>query len=204
MASSYTHGRSRLDRKERMKLKGISWKETRARLRADYSRLCDLVRDSEGHRPPLMFCHPSLICVVLHRISSYFERAGHRLLARLLWHLNLLLTGADISELADLEGGLVILSPPGTAIMGRAGRNLTVMPCAGLGGEIGRYEDVGAGPGVPLLGDDVVLEPHCGVLGPVKVGSRVRVPAGLGVTNDVPDDACLEAPRMRLLPRRDL
>jgi acetyltransferase-like isoleucine patch superfamily enzyme len=88
--------------------------------------------------------------------------------------------------------------------MGHAGRNLTVMPCAGLGGEIGRRHDAGAGPGVPFLGDDVVLEPHCGVLGPVRVGNRVRVPAGIGLTRDVPDDAILEGARVRLLPRRDL
>ncbi len=186
-----------------MRLARRSWRETRALLRADYARLCEMLSDGDGRKPPLMFCHPSFLCVLLHRVSNHFQRAGHRFIARFFWHLNLLLTGADISELADLDGGLVILSPPGTAIMGRAGRNLTVMPCAGLGGETGRREDVGGGPGVPFLGDDVVLEPHCGVLGPVRVGNRVRVPAGIGLTQDVPDDACLEGPRTRLLPRRN-
>lgn len=187
-----------------MNLRRYRWKETRALLHADYARLCEVLQNRDGSNPPMMFCHPSFVCVFLHRVSNHFQRAGHRYVARIFWHLNVLLTGADISELSDLGGGLVILGPPGTAIMGHAGRNLTVMQCAGLGGEIGRRNDAGSGPGVPFLGDDVVLEPHCGVLGPVKVGSRVRVPASMGVNRDVPDDAILEGARVRILPRRDL
>jgi serine O-acetyltransferase len=120
------------------------------------------------------------------------------------WHFNTLLTGADISEPADLGEGLVIVSPPGTTIMGTAGRNLTVMPCAGMGGEVGRRKNVGAGPGLPLLGDDVILEPHTAVLGPVRIGHFVRVPAGIVLTTDVPDGSEIERPRLRLRRRRDV
>src|SRR5438105_5363064 len=107
--------------------------------------------------------HPSFLCVLFYRLSNHFFRAGNKRIARVFWHLNMLITGADISPPVDLGGGLVIMTPAGTAIMGNAGRNLTVMACAGLGGEIGRHEDIGAGPGLPVLGDDVILEPHCGV-----------------------------------------
>lgn len=148
--------------------------------------------------------HPSFVCVFLYRISNHLYRAGHRLLARLVWHLNTLLTGADISEPANLREGLVILSPPGVAVMGTAGRNLTIVACAGLGGEIGRLEDVGAGPGLPVVGDDVTLEPHTGILGPVRIGSRVRVKAGFTAVVDVPDDAVVEGARPRLIRRQDL
>jgi serine acetyltransferase len=48
----------------------------------------------------------------------------------------------------------------------------------------------------------VILEPHCGVLGPVKVGNRVRVGAAVIVSRDVPDDAFVEGPRPRLLAQR--
>ena len=187
-----------------MALDRLTWKQTFSRLRADRRRLAELLTDLQGHRPAALTFHPSYICVFLYRIANHFFRAGHRFVARFFWHLNTLLTGADISAPADLGEGLVIVSPPGTAIMGSAGRNLTVMPCAGLGGEVGRREDIGAGPGLPLLGDDVILEPHCGVLGPVKVGHRVRVPAGIGLTQDVPDDMLVEGPAPRFLRRRDL
>jgi serine acetyltransferase len=77
------------------------------------------------------------------------------------------------------------------------------MPCAGLGGEVGRYADIGAGPGVPWLGDDVTLGPHAGVLGPVRIGDRVCIPAGLALTQDVEDDAMIEAPRIRILRQKE-
>jgi serine O-acetyltransferase len=141
---------------------------------------------------------------VLHRLSHHLYRAGHRYAARFLWHLNVLLTGADISEPAEIGEGLVVVSPAGTAIMCKAGRNLTVMPGAGVGGEIGRREDVGAGPGLPLLGDDVTLEPHSGVLGPIRIGDRVRVPAGVVLTQDVPTGAEIRGAAPRFVRRLDL
>jgi serine acetyltransferase len=115
-----------------------------------------------------------------------------------------LITGADISEPANLGAGLVIISPPGVAIMGRSGVNLTVMPCSGMGAEIGRYEDIGAGPGCCVVGDDVLLEPHSGVLGPVRVGNRVTIGSGVSVAKDVPDDYKVEGPKPRFLARKDL
>jgi serine O-acetyltransferase len=166
--------------------------------------LLSLLSNHTEHPPRRAWFHPSFICVLLYRISNYFYRSNHRWSARIIWHINLLLTGADISEPADLGEGLLIMNPAGTAIMGTAGRNLTVMPCAGLGAEVGRLKDIGAGPGYCKLGDDVVLEPHSGVLGPVKVGNRVRVGAGIALTRDVPDDTIVEGPRPRFISRKDL
>jgi serine O-acetyltransferase len=182
----------------------ISWRQTRARLQADRTRLAAALKAQQGASPGELLFHPAFVCVLLHRLSHYSFAAGHRYVARFLWHLNVLVTGADISEPCDLGEGLVILSPPGVAIMGKAGRNLTMMPCAGLGGELGRREDVGAGPGLPALGDDVVLGPHCGVLGPVTIGHRVRLAPGVVVTEDVPDDTVVTGSQPRFLRRGDL
>jgi serine O-acetyltransferase len=176
----------------------LTWGEVRSRLSADRRRL----RQTVGENTPLLSLHPSYLCVALYRTSNYLWRRNHALAARLVWQTNFFLTGADISPAADLGEGLLILSPAGVSIMGRAGRNLTVMPCAGLGGEMGSLQDIGAGPGLPLLEDDIVLEPHCGVLGPVHVGSRVRVGAGVGLTKDVPDDSVIEGPAPRFPVRR--
>lgn len=150
-----------------------------------------------------MALHPSFLCVLLYRISNYFYRAGHRWIARFFWHLNTLLTGADISPPSDLGEGLIIVSPAGVAITANSGRNLTVMPLAGIGSELGRRLDIGAGPGIPVLGDDVILEPHAGVLGPIRIGDRVRVSAGALVLRDVPEDTVVEGPRARFLTRSD-
>jgi serine O-acetyltransferase len=175
------------------------WRTTKSRFLVDKRRLTEvLAYERPGWSISL---HPSLICVFLYRVSHYFHGRGRTLVARLVSHLNEVLTGADISPAAELGEGLVILTPPGTAIFGKAGRNLTLMPCSGLGGEIGRHEDVGAGPGLPVVGDDVILEPHCGVLGPARVGSRVRIRAGVMVTRDVPDDFVAEGPLPRFMGR---
>lgn len=147
-------------------------------MRQDRDRLLAL-------RPAARFLYPPYLCVFLYRISHYLQRRGNIRLARLIWHANQVLTGADIVPSARFGGGLVISHPVGISLVGVAGKNLTVMAQAGLGGEIGRLQDVGAGPGLPLLGDDVHLAPSSGVLGPVKIGSRVRLAPGCIVTRDV-------------------
>lgn len=174
-----------------MALDRLSWRETRARMAADHGRLLQLLAQSlpPGQAAPRSaWLHPSHVCVWLYRLANHLFRAGHGWSARLVWHLKVVLTGADISYLADLGPGLVLLHPAGVSIMGQAGRNLTVMACCGLGGEVNRHADVAGWPGVPQLGDDVVIEPHSGVLGPVRVGHRVRICAGVVVTGDVADD----------------
>lgn len=176
----------------------MNWADVQNRLQADRRRLLEAFGDNAG---PLAF-HPSFVCVWLYRVANYQWRRGRPVLARCFWQLNFLLTGADISPATEIGEGLLILSPAGVALMGTAGRNLTVMPCSGFGGEMGRPEDIGAGPGLPLLEDDVVLEPHCGILGPVRVGSRVRVGAGAILTKDVPDDTVVEGPPPRFVGRR--
>jgi serine O-acetyltransferase len=182
----------------------LTWRETRSRIRADRQRLLSLWA-ARGHvSQGGAWSHPSFICVALYRLSNHLVHRGHHLLARLAWQVNVWLTGADISQYSEIGAGFVVLSPAGTAVMGRAGRNFTLMPCAGIGGEVGREEDIGAGPGLPILGDDVVMEPHTGVLGPVRVGNRVRIAAGSVVTRNVPDDGVVTLPSPRFLHRSEV
>lgn len=178
----------------------MTWSETRRRLRVDRQRLRAHLVEQRGSAT-MLFLHPSWICVVLHRLSHLAFRRGHRFVARFLWHLNMMATGADIAEPCELGEGLLIVSPPGTSIMGFAGKNLTVMPLAGMGSELGRREDVGAGPGLPVLGDDVILEPISGVLGPIRLGDRVRIAAITVVTRDVPPDTVVTGPAPKFVAR---
>ncbi len=171
------------------------------RLQADRARLREALGLASGRGSIGLRLHPSYVCVFLYRLSHKFDAGGHRHLARLSWLINVVLTGSDLSPGSDLGGGLLILSPPGVALAGKAGRNLTAMSLVGLGGELGRREDVGAGPGLPVLGDDVILEPRAGILGPVRIGDRVRASAGVIVTVDVPDDMVVDGPRVRFFPR---
>jgi serine O-acetyltransferase len=187
-----------------MSLEALTWNETRARIRADRARLRAVIGAQTGESNPSLTLHPASLCVTLYRISNHFFRSGHRQLARLFWQLNVMLTGADISPRSDLGKGLVILGPAGVALSADAGRNLTIMPLAGIGSEIDRDSDIGAGPGLPVLGDDVILEPLAGILGPVRIGHRVRITGSTFVADDVANDSRVEGPRPRFLRRTDL
>ena len=166
--------------------------------------MASLLRAEPGRGHGSITFHPSYTCVFLYRLSFHFYQRGHRLWGRFFWHLNMILTGADISPVSDLGPGLVIVNPVGVTLDGHAGKNLTVMPLSGLGSELGRLEDTGAGPALPRLGDDVYLAPHSGVLGPVRIGDRVRLAAGVIVTSELPDDAVVEPFATRFLVRNDL
>jgi len=180
-------------------LERLTWLETKMLIRSDYQRL----RVERLRRVPFAtgktWLSLSFLCVLLFRLSSHNWRAGRTWLSRMLWHLNILLTGTDISPPADIGEGLVILHPTGTAIMGSIGKNFTVVACSGVGGELGRNEKVANWPGVPLIGDNVTLEPLSGILGPVRVGNRVRLCPGAIVTRDIPDDSAVKSPRSRIM-----
>ncbi|MCB2001535.1 MAG: hypothetical protein KDH91_14760, partial [Rhodoferax sp.] len=171
----------------------------RQRLRCDAARLRQLSEPAPGR--VALVLHASFQCVLLHRLSHHCQRNGWPRLARLCWRMNLIITGADITPASDLGPGLFIQNPMGIAIAGRAGANLTVMAGSGLSRDLQRCDDVGAGPGFPVLGDDVWIEPLAGVIGPVRVGSRVRIGAGVPVTQDVPDDRDIQCPPPRVVMR---
>lgn len=177
----------------------LPWAETTRRMAADTKRLAEHLTARGEPRPVLMALHPAALATRLYRLSHHLWRSGHGRLARLLWHLNLLLTGTDVHPHSDLDGGLLIPHPAGASLSGHAGRDLTLGALAGVGGELGRDEDVGAGPGHPVLGDGVTLGAHAGVLGPVRIGDRVVIGPGCVVTRDVPDGAVVQPADVRVV-----
>lgn len=174
----------------------ISFAETRRRIAED-ERVLRHCYESRNLRYGSLFWNPSRVCVVLYRLSRYCYCRRWFLLSRLLWQLNMLLTGADIAALSDLGEGLLIVHPVAVVISGSAGKRLVVEGFGGMGGGLS-MENVGAGPGLPTLGDDVELAHGAMVLGPVKVGSRVRIGPGCTVTRDLPDDTETLEPPIRI------
>lgn len=160
----------------------LSWRETRARLRRDRQRLLDLLERKFGYRPRFLAFDPSWLAVLLYRLSHHCWRRGNLKCGRLLMQLNIFLTGADIHPACELGEGLLIPSPCGVSIAGRAGADLTLMPLSGMGDSMDKG-DIGAGRGLPMFADQVVLEPFTGVQGPISVGSNVRVEAGAKLVN---------------------
>ncbi len=177
----------------------LTYGETRRRMAEDRRVLAQCLQD-RGAELGWPWGSPSYVCVALYRLARYCFVRGWTLRARCLWQINLFLTGADISPLSDLGEGLLVVHPVAVTIVGRAGRGLIVEGFGGMGGGMA-MDDIGAGPGLPVLGQDVELARGAMVLGPVAVGDRVRVGPGCTVTRDIPDDTEVEEQPLRL--RRD-
>lgn len=178
----------------------ISRSETRLRLVRDKERIRSILEEIPGTSSSWLFAHPCYQAIWFHRWSHYFFVKGNRLLARFLWHLNILLTGADINPLADLGPGMVILNPVGVILHGMCGENFTVYGRGGMGGGLDR-KDIGAGPGLPIVGNNVVMEYGAYVLGPIRIGDNAVIKAGAAIHRDVPADTIRNSPASRIIPQ---
>ena len=69
---------------------------------------------------------------------------------------------------------------------------IQVVPGAVVGADCAIHQvcTIGAGssPGVPVIGDHVMMGSHICVLGPVRVGDRVSIGSGAVVVTDIPSD----------------
>lgn len=173
----------------------ITRAELKALLAADRERLQRWRASGDGPVPDRAW-----LAVRLYRLACYHHGNGRRSLARLFWQANLVLTGADITPITLIGPGLVIPRPQGVTLFGVAGRNLTIMGMAVIGGGTSR-QDIGAGPGRPLLGNDVTFDMGAMVLGPVRIGNRVHIGAGCTVMQDLADDDRVMAPAPIRQPR---
>lgn len=165
----------------------LSWRQTRELFAADHARLRRALAAQLGAEPALTWLHPGAACVFLFRVAHHLWRRGHRKSARLVSQLGTLATGGDFHPASAFGPGLLVPHPTGVALMGGAGRNLAVMSRSGTG-MLPKSRDVGAGMGLPFLGDDCTIGPCCGIEGPQRVGSRVRLLTGVALMQDVPDD----------------
>lgn len=172
--------------------------DVRLRLERDRERLHAHHARFGLPRPRHLWLNPSYQCVVLHRWSAYHFQRGNRLLSRLLWNVNLLLTGADLGAISEIGPGVVILHPVSTQVFGRLGEDCTLWGHGGIGG--GRSaEDIGAGPGLPIVGDRVSFGARAMALGPVTIGDDVSLGPGAIITRDIPAGSQVEIVQQRTL-----
>lgn len=71
--------------------------------------------------------------------------------------------------------------------------SLSIHPDAVIGDRCGVMHNVtigtNMGPGAPVIGDDVFIGVNSTVLGPIRIGDRVRIGANTSVTTNVPSDS---------------
>jgi serine O-acetyltransferase len=179
-------------------LQPVTWAETRRRLRADRARLREMFRARSLDIPRLLLFHPSYQAIWLHRLSHFFFARDRRLLGRFFWHVNLLLTGVDVSPSSRIGAGVVLLHPICTQIFGVVGENCTFWGGGGIGG--GRSsEDIGAGPGLPIVEDGVLFCTKAVVLGPVRIGAGSELGPGTLIYRDLPPGSRVEPSKPRVV-----
>lgn len=169
----------------------ITWKETLKRLDEDSKRLRDLYDKDHLPRRGRMIFHNSFQCCLLFRLAHYFYQKKWRLFARTFWYLNLFLTGANINPGADVGGGVFMNIPLGVTLYGKIGRNCTFIGVSAVM-KSRSYQDIGAGPGMPLVGDNVTLGYGTTILGPVRIGNNSTLGSHCCIKTDLPENSIIE------------
>jgi serine acetyltransferase len=154
-----------------------------------------IVRDCQAYavyfnKPPTIagcagsFLHPGFISLALYRISRLLFNWRLRPAARLVYLLNLMITGSEISPTTVIGENCIILHTAATVLSGRIGHNVILTGMVGLGGDSTR-KDIGAGPGLPVVEDGAILGARSTVLGPHRLGRGCFVCAVSFVITDV-------------------
>jgi serine O-acetyltransferase len=168
----------------------ISIAETLRLIRSDHAAVVAFFKPERGRLSTLVnfMLHPGFICITLHRIAFYFHARGMKLVARLIYLTNVALTSADLSPTLEVGERFILLHPTGTILAGKIGKNVLMTAANGMGGD-GTYGDIGAGEGLPVIGDRVVMGARANVMGPNKVDDDAFVCAMSLVLKYVPPGA---------------
>lgn len=119
---------------------------------------------------------------LLYRLMRFFQTHHLKPLAAVVYRLNAFLGHVVIGRNADFGPGLVILHSFGIVINSnvRAGKNLVLEHGVTIGAEKGL---------TPVLADNIFVGAGAKIIGPVQIGSDVKIGANAVVTRDLPDGA---------------
>lgn len=176
----------------------LSWAQTRALMRRDFERYRPLMGDSAS-LPKKVFwlLLPAPLGLLAYRVYRHAYLRGWRNLANLMFLASRYVTGMDIPPTTSIGGGC-LLGHGSIILCGRIGEGFTMMGHGGIGGGFDST-DVGAGPGLPVVGDNVVMAIQASVLGPVRIGDGARLGPGCTVMRDVPAGAVVAAAPSRVM-----
>jgi serine acetyltransferase len=170
----------------------ITWPQARALIRSDFERLLSIYGGGSWSRRVFWFFLPSYQVLFWYRIYRYLYLKGWRNTARLLFLITLYLTRAEISPESSIGPGCFIGHAGGIILSGKVGARCALLAQSGIGGGL-EEGDIGGGPGLPVVGDDVVFGVRSMALGPIRVGNRVRLAPAAFLSCDAPDDALVIA-----------
>ncbi|WP_303786862.1 serine O-acetyltransferase [Azovibrio restrictus] len=169
-----------------------------SQLRADLA--CVFERDPAARSTlEVLTTYPGLHAILLHRIAHRLWQRGLRFSARLLSFLARTLTNVDIHPGARI-GNRFFIDHGACVVIGETaevGDDVTLYHGVTLGGT-----SWNKGKRHPTLGNGVVVGAGAKILGPIRIGDRVRVGANSVVVKDVPSDRTVVGVPGRIVPTR--
>jgi serine O-acetyltransferase len=148
----------------------------------------------------ILTTYPGLHALIFHRAAHWLWLAGAKWLARMVSHIARWLTGIEIHPGAVIGRRCFIDHGMGVVIGETAviGDDCTLYHGVTLGGTSWQK-----GKRHPTLADDVVVGAGAKVLGPIQVGSGVRIGSNAVVLRDVPENATVVGVPGRLIERKE-
>ncbi len=167
----------------------LTWRRTRALIRSDFDRLVAWYGGGPLHKRVYWFFQPNFQAMFLYRLYRHLYVKGWHNLSRLLFTYSLYLTGVEIAPTTSIGPACLINHAFGIVLFGKFGARLSLYGQCGTGTGLGSHDDIGGGPGYPVVGDDVVFGIKALALGPIRIGNRVRLGPATFIACDVPADA---------------
>lgn len=164
----------------------MTFRQTLHNIKTDYlahSRVMNMRLTLE--RKIFLFLSPAVMASTLYRFSRYFYLKGLRPLGWFLWQMNTYLTGADITPTSEIGEYFYLGHPVATVISGKIGSHAIVFGQVAIGGDF-KKEDIGAGSGLPVIGNNVIIGIRASILGPVEIGDGAVVGSLSLVNKPVP------------------
>jgi serine O-acetyltransferase len=145
----------------------------------------------------VILCYPGIHAIWLHRIAHWFYKKKLHTIARIISHINRLITGIEIHPGAKIGRRFFI----------DHGMGVVIGETAEIGDDVLMYQGVVLGGTSlekkkrhPTLGNNVVIGTGATVLGPVAIGNNARIGAGSVVIKDVPPNATAVGVPARINP----
>lgn len=134
----------------------------------------------------VFFCYSGFHALIMHRVSHWLWCHKLKSLARFNAMLARFFTGVEIHPAAKIGRRFFIDHGMGVVIgeTAEVGDDVTIYHGVTLGGVSLKKEKRH-----PTIGNNVIIGAGAKVLGPFKVGDRVRIGANSVVLHEVPDDA---------------
>ncbi|MDD5072669.1 MAG: hypothetical protein PHX64_05625 [Candidatus Omnitrophica bacterium] len=128
---------------------------------------------------------PGTCAICIYRIAHWFDGLNIRLISRLMQNIGIMITGTDLNPRAEIGKGFILFHPVATAITGNVGENAVIAGALKAGGD-GSSADAGAGPGLPVIGNNVQFGVDILILGPVTIGDGCWILSRATIFKDIP------------------